>query len=888
MRRGGVLESSPTSQGSPAKTPGAEPIPGYRLIELLGTGGFGEVWKCAAPGGIYKAVKFVPSGGEEIHASPGALEQELQALQRIKDIRHPFLLSLDRVEMVNGHLAFVMELADQSLLDRLSECRAGGLPAIPRDELLAYLGEAAEVLDVMNFKYGLQHLDIKPHNLFLVSDHVKVADFGLVQSLGGSPTRSVAAPLGGITPRYASPEVFVGRPSPFSDQYSLAITYQELLTGQAPFSSTNARVLALQHTQQPPDLRSLPEADQAVVARALAKNPEERFASCLDFLQALLAAGEASCGASPVARASVTPVKLIRPRRVVFDPRGDAVVEPATDSSAASGNGVPLTGEPRSESAIHGQGLASRVSFLQHFPRGRCLARRPLREAWETQDAKGRSRLILLYSGCPAACDHTQRAVARLRTLEHPTLPPIEQAECAGGVLALLTDPVERTLLDRFQECRSQGLMGIPREELLDHLRAAATALDDLYRADGTAHLALSPQNLLLHGDEQLRIADFGVAVWFWLPAGESVTRFNARYAAPELFAHPVGSTCDQFSLAVIYLELLAGIYPFRRRREGGSPRGKLDLDLAPASDRAILARALDADPCRRFSNCLEFIEALAAAEPFTAGSAGALPALAANGDHETPGPGVSWEAWNQMIREIVGASLGASRIQEANGLRFLLKPGGVIQYTCTARLPLAVAPYKIEGFCQQWRGRLVRREETAFVFHLGVPRSFWQWCTGKEPRLTVRVELHPPPDRVGLTDIVTQIRPEDCSREQTDKLLHEFGPVLLTSLRDYLQPNPEKRAEERLVWYPSLQVRPINAAGQAAEPIMGQGKDISHRGIGLFLPRQPPTPRIIIELPPTATTETVAMPAEIRWVHRRGDGRYEVGAIFLPNEPTN
>src|SRR5437667_6169419 len=96
----------------------AEPIPGYKLIERLGGGGFGEVWKAEAPGGLHKAIKFVfgdlqTEGDESMRA-----EQELKALNRVKMVRHPYILSLERVDIVEGRLMIVMELADRNLWDR--------------------------------------------------------------------------------------------------------------------------------------------------------------------------------------------------------------------------------------------------------------------------------------------------------------------------------------------------------------------------------------------------------------------------------------------------------------------------------------------------------------------------------------------------------------------------------------------------------------------------------------------------------------------------------------------------------------------------------------------------------------------------------------------------
>ncbi len=266
------------------RQPNAEPIPGYRLIEPLGSGGFGEVWKCEAPGGLYKAIKFVYGNLNSLDVEGIRAEQELQALQRIKEVRHPFVLSLDRIENLDGELVIVMELADRSLYDYFVECQTSGLVGIPRDALLRFIRDAADALDHMNEKHNLQHLDIKPRNLFLISDRVKVADFGLVKHL---ERNSETGLLGGVTPLYAAPETFNGKISTSSDQYSLAIVYQELLTGQRPFNGKNPRQLAQQHLQEEPELRSLSEGERPVVARALAKDPTKRFANCLAFVRAL-------------------------------------------------------------------------------------------------------------------------------------------------------------------------------------------------------------------------------------------------------------------------------------------------------------------------------------------------------------------------------------------------------------------------------------------------------------------------------------------------------------------------------------------------------------------------------------------------------------------------
>ncbi len=260
---------------------GYEPITGYKLEQLIGRGGFGEVWRSEAPGGLHKAVKFV-YGATDQHLAI----RELRSLERIKGVHHPFLLTLERFGVVDERLVIVTELADGSLEDVYNRHRERGSCGIPRASLLSYLHDAADALDYLHSQYHLQHLDIKPGNLLLVGGHVKVGDFGLLKDLNDVDCSIV----GGLTPVYAPPELFDGRPSLHSDQYSLAVMFQELLTGTRPFSGRTIAQLATQHVHNAPNLNPLPASDRPLIARALEKDPNRRYSNCCEFVDALRSA----------------------------------------------------------------------------------------------------------------------------------------------------------------------------------------------------------------------------------------------------------------------------------------------------------------------------------------------------------------------------------------------------------------------------------------------------------------------------------------------------------------------------------------------------------------------------------------------------------------------
>jgi hypothetical protein len=252
---------------------------GYQLLERIGRGEYGEVYRALAPGGVPVAIKRIFRSLDD-----EASQRELKALDKIRELRHPYLLQTQSFQAFEDRLLIVMELADGSLEDRFKECRATGLPGIPIEELLRYFTEAAEALDFLH-QQKLSHRDIKPKNLLHMQGHAKVADFGIARAQINALDHTMNV---GGTPAYMPPEMWHGNISVHSDQYSLALTWYEMRTGRRAICGKNQMEIAHQHLmQKQPDVSGVPPAERQVLLRALAKDPDQRFPSCAAFVQAL-------------------------------------------------------------------------------------------------------------------------------------------------------------------------------------------------------------------------------------------------------------------------------------------------------------------------------------------------------------------------------------------------------------------------------------------------------------------------------------------------------------------------------------------------------------------------------------------------------------------------
>jgi serine/threonine protein kinase len=268
---------------------GLEPYPGYRLNRFLGRGGWGEVWQATRPDGRDAALKFL------VCDNSLASSQEIRALQTVRQLRHPHLIRIDQVWCFSGYIVIAMELAEASLLDLLKTYVEEVHVPIIAEHACHYLAQAAEALDFLNTRQhvldgrriAIRHCDVKPSNLLLFGETLKVADF----SLSAETTSSMWYHRRAGTLDYTAPEVFQGRLSDRTDQYSLAVTYCQLRGGRLPFSDT-PKTFQRGYVRPVPDLSMVSEAERPILARALSPVPQDRWPSCVELINRLTRAVE--------------------------------------------------------------------------------------------------------------------------------------------------------------------------------------------------------------------------------------------------------------------------------------------------------------------------------------------------------------------------------------------------------------------------------------------------------------------------------------------------------------------------------------------------------------------------------------------------------------------
>ncbi|MBX9788673.1 MAG: serine/threonine protein kinase [Pirellulales bacterium] len=268
----------------------------YRLRELLGSGGMGDVY--LAEHQLLKrpcAIKLIDPRRAADNEAQLRFEREVRATARLSHWNTVEIFDYGRTD--DGMFYYVMEFLPGLTLQEIVE-RHGPLPA-PR--VVDLLRQACDALREAHAQ-GLIHRDLKPGNLFAserggVFDVVKLMDFGVVELMGEGEARPWGpSPRLAGSPLYMAPEQALGghEPDARSDIYSLGAVAYYLLTGQPPFTGERPIKVLIAHAHDPvrPPSELVPNVPpdlEAVVLKALAKNPDERFADAASFEASLAA-----------------------------------------------------------------------------------------------------------------------------------------------------------------------------------------------------------------------------------------------------------------------------------------------------------------------------------------------------------------------------------------------------------------------------------------------------------------------------------------------------------------------------------------------------------------------------------------------------------------------
>jgi eukaryotic-like serine/threonine-protein kinase len=297
----------------------------YRLLQMLGRGGMGEVW-LAEDSELHRqvAVKLLPP----------VLSQEQDYLRTFAEEAH-LVASLEHPNILPAHDFGEVLLGDDiitylvmpvinggSLRDRIK----GSSDLLSTELSLKFLQQAASAIDYAHSRRVL-HRDIKPGNMLLQDDWLYLADFGLAKLLSTSTYRS-RTHAGAGTPEYMAPEQTRGKAVGASDLYSLTIIAYQLFTGQLPFRGDNPFAIMVQHIKDavPPPRQfnsELSEEMERVILKGLSKQSQERYPSSQAFVDALINAWQNSpLAQKPLAFSSVEPGgKLDEPMTPPTSPR---------------------------------------------------------------------------------------------------------------------------------------------------------------------------------------------------------------------------------------------------------------------------------------------------------------------------------------------------------------------------------------------------------------------------------------------------------------------------------------------------------------------------------------------------------------------------------------
>lgn len=263
------------SRAAPVKflhASGSRPLEGYTIKRGVGRGGFGEVYFATSDAGKEVALKLIRRN----------LEVELRGVTHCLNLKHPNLVALYDIRTDEmGDQWVVMEYVCGESLEQAIERHPDGMPI---DEAMWWMRGICAGVGYLH-DHGIVHRDLKPGNIFLDEGTVKIGDYGLSKFISCSRRSGQTESVG--TVHYMAPEIANGRYGREIDTYALGVMLYEMLTGHVPFEGESVGEVLMKHLTAEPSIEGVPKPFQKIVARALAKDPEVRFASVNELLEVL-------------------------------------------------------------------------------------------------------------------------------------------------------------------------------------------------------------------------------------------------------------------------------------------------------------------------------------------------------------------------------------------------------------------------------------------------------------------------------------------------------------------------------------------------------------------------------------------------------------------------
>jgi class 3 adenylate cyclase/tetratricopeptide (TPR) repeat protein/tRNA A-37 threonylcarbamoyl transferase component Bud32 len=305
----------------------------YEITEEIGSGGMATVYRAYQPSmDRHVAIKVIRSS---ILHDPALKERFQREARLIARLEHPHLLPVYDFDGEHDPPYIVMRYLDGGTLKQVQE-----RGQVPRGEFLYLLRQLAGALDYAH-RQGVVHRDLKPSNVMIDREgNAFLTDFGIARAAGGDKDLTGTGLLIG-TPGYMAPEQARGDGTVdrAADIYSLGVMAFEVLTGAPPYASESSFDVILAHVNSPVPraterCRDLPKAVDAVLARALAKNPAERFASAAEFVESLTRALRIQPSASPAALQSMSQtisIDQLAARQKQVAPGAEAGVDTPSD-----------------------------------------------------------------------------------------------------------------------------------------------------------------------------------------------------------------------------------------------------------------------------------------------------------------------------------------------------------------------------------------------------------------------------------------------------------------------------------------------------------------------------------------------------------------------------